>query len=71
MGSVPRRLNAGGTQGDRDRAGCAGLAAAQRLRAQGIDCIVLEARGRTGGRTHTVELGGVKADEGVHGFKFC
>lgn len=46
-------------------AGCAGLAAAQRLRGQGIDCIVLEARGRTGGRTHTVELGSVKADEGA------
>ncbi|MFV3288270.1 FAD-dependent oxidoreductase [Pseudomonas sp. NY11955] len=46
-------------------AGCAGLAAAQRLRAEGIDCTVLEARGRTGGRTHTVELGGVKADEGA------
>ena len=46
-------------------AGCAGLAAAQRLRAWSIDCTVLEARGRTGGRTHTVELGGVKADEGA------
>lgn len=46
-------------------AGCAGLAAAQRLRAQGVDCTVLEARGRTGGRTHSVDLGGIKADEGA------
>ncbi|MCO1620469.1 flavin monoamine oxidase family protein [Pseudomonas putida] len=46
-------------------AGCAGLAAAQRLRERGVDCTVLEARGRIGGRTHTVELGGVKADEGA------
>ncbi|MFG0322349.1 FAD-dependent oxidoreductase [Pseudomonas sp. zjy_15] len=46
-------------------AGCAGLAAAQRLRERGVDCTVLEARGRTGGRAHTVELGGVKADAGA------
>ncbi|WEK32694.1 MAG: FAD-dependent oxidoreductase [Candidatus Pseudomonas phytovorans] len=46
-------------------AGCAGLAAAQRLRARDINCTVLEARGRTGGRTHSVDLGGVKADEGA------
>ncbi|WP_313712572.1 FAD-dependent oxidoreductase [Pseudomonas sp.] len=46
-------------------AGCAGLAAARSLREKSVECIVLEARGRAGGRTHTVDLGGVRADEGA------
>ena len=35
-------------------AGASGLAAAQRLARSGLSCIVLEARGRIGGRGHTV-----------------
>ena len=34
-------------------AGAAGLAAARRLREAGVDALILEARDRTGGRTHT------------------
>lgn len=46
-------------------AGCAGLAAARRLQAEGVDCVVLEARDRVGGRTHTVSLGEVRIDVGA------
>ncbi len=46
-------------------AGCAGLAAARRLQAEGVDCVVLEARDRVGGRTHTVSLGEVRVDVGA------
>lgn len=35
-------------------AGVAGLAAANRLRAKGVDVVVLEARDRIGGRVHTI-----------------
>jgi polyamine oxidase len=45
-------------------AGIAGLAAASRLRRAGIDCVVLEARDRIGGRLHTVELAGTPVDLG-------
>jgi polyamine oxidase len=45
-------------------AGIAGLAAASRLRRDGIDCVVLEARDRIGGRLHTIELAGVPVDLG-------
>ena len=34
-------------------AGAAGIAAATTLRARGIDCVVIEAAGRAGGRAHT------------------
>ncbi|WP_207886181.1 NAD(P)/FAD-dependent oxidoreductase [Pseudomonas sp. 30_B] len=46
-------------------AGCAGLGAARHLRAQGIDCVVLEARERIGGRTHSLQLGAVTVDVGA------
>ncbi|MGC4007679.1 MAG: FAD-dependent oxidoreductase [Pseudomonas sp.] len=46
-------------------AGFAGLAAARRLREAGIDCVVLEARLRIGGRVHSISLGPVKVDEGA------
>lgn len=46
-------------------AGTAGLAAARRLADEGLDVLVLEARDRIGGRTHTVELGGVALDAGA------
>lgn len=45
-------------------AGIAGLAAASRLRAAGIDCVLLEARDRIGGRLHTIDLAGTPADLG-------
>ena len=45
-------------------AGIAGLAAASRLTAAGIDCIVLEARDRIGGRLHTIDLAGTPVDLG-------
>jgi polyamine oxidase len=45
-------------------AGIAGLAAASRLRRAGIACVVLEARDRTGGRLHTVDLAGTPVDLG-------
>lgn len=38
-------------------AGLAGLCAARRLRARGIECVVLEARDRVGGRTLSQKLG--------------
>ncbi|MDH1011403.1 FAD-dependent oxidoreductase [Pseudomonas nicosulfuronedens] len=46
-------------------AGFAGLAAARRLREAGIDCVVLEARDRVGGRVHSITLGPVRVDEGA------
>jgi polyamine oxidase len=45
-------------------AGIAGLAAASRLRAAGIACVVLEARDRIGGRLHTIDLAGTPVDLG-------
>jgi polyamine oxidase len=45
-------------------AGIAGLAAASRLRRVGIECLVLEARDRIGGRPHTIDLAGVPVDLG-------
>ena len=45
-------------------AGIAGLAAASRLTAAGIDCMVLEARDRIGGRLHTIDLAGTPVDLG-------
>lgn len=46
-------------------AGCAGLGAARYLRANGIDCVVIEARERMGGRTHSLQLGAVTVDVGA------
>jgi len=45
-------------------AGMAGLAAARQLHDAGFDVVVLEARDRIGGRVHTVDVGGVRADAG-------
>jgi len=45
-------------------AGIAGLAAASRLRRAGIECVVLEARDRIGGRLHTIDLAGTPVDLG-------
>jgi len=45
-------------------AGIAGLAAASRLTAAGIDYVVLEARDRIGGRLHTIDLAGTPVDLG-------
>ncbi len=46
-------------------AGVAGLGAARHLADQGIDVVVLEARDRLGGRTHTIEFDGVPLDAGA------
>ena len=46
-------------------AGMAGLAAARHLADEDVDVVVLEARDRLGGRTHTVELGGIALDAGA------
>ena len=46
-------------------AGCAGLGAARHLRANGVDCVVIEARERIGGRTHSLQLGEVTVDVGA------
>ncbi|HET7739646.1 MAG TPA: NAD(P)/FAD-dependent oxidoreductase [Mycobacterium sp.] len=45
-------------------AGMAGLTVANALANAGVDCVVVEARDRIGGRLHTVELGGVSIDLG-------
>jgi polyamine oxidase len=45
-------------------AGIAGLTVANALTTAGVDCVVVEARSRIGGRLHTVEVGGHVADLG-------
>ncbi len=45
-------------------AGIAGLTVARRLTEAGVDCVVLEARDRIGGRLHTVQRGGHPLDLG-------
>ena len=45
-------------------AGAAGLATARRLRAGGVDVLMLEARDRIGGRAHTVTAEGLPIDLG-------
>lgn len=45
-------------------AGAAGVAAARRLAGRGLDIVVLEARGRIGGRAHTIDFDGVGLDMG-------
>jgi polyamine oxidase len=45
-------------------AGIAGLAAADTLTRAGVDCVVLEARDRVGGRLHTVDVAGTLVDLG-------
>jgi monoamine oxidase len=45
-------------------AGIAGLTAANALAGAGVECVVLEARDRIGGRLHTVSLGDWPADLG-------
>ena len=44
--------------------GAAGIAAGRRLRKAGVDCLVIEARGRLGGRAWTVERDGFALDLG-------
>jgi monoamine oxidase len=44
--------------------GAAGIAAARRLRAAGIECLIIEARGRLGGRAWTVVDKGLALDLG-------
>ena len=45
-------------------AGIAGLTAANALTSAGVECVVLEARDRMGGRLHTADVGGWPADLG-------
>ena len=45
-------------------AGVAGLTAANALTHAGVECVVLEARDRIGGRLHTADLGGSPVDLG-------
>jgi polyamine oxidase len=45
-------------------AGIAGLTVANALTQAGVDCVVLEARDRIGGRLHTTELGGSPVELG-------
>jgi monoamine oxidase len=45
-------------------AGIAGLAAASRLKAADVECLVLEARDRIGGRLNTIDLAGTPVDLG-------
>jgi monoamine oxidase len=47
-------------------AGAAGIAAARRLRAQGLTTVIIEARDRVGGRAHTIPLQGQAVDIGAH-----
>ena len=44
--------------------GIAGLTAANALTHAGVECVVLEARDRIGGRLHTVDVGGSPVDLG-------
>lgn len=44
--------------------GAAGIAAGRRLRANGVDCFLFEARQRLGGRAWTVDEGGYALDLG-------
>ena len=46
-------------------AGLAGLAAARDLTAAGCRVAIVEARDRVGGRTHSIEVGGLKVDLGA------
>ncbi len=55
-GTVGRVLVAG--------AGIAGLTVANALTQAGVDCVVLEARDRIGGRLHTADLGGSPVELG-------
>ncbi len=51
-------------------AGVAGLSAARLLHDAGVDCVVLEARDRIGGRVHTANVDGAAVDLGgawIHG----
>ena len=45
-------------------AGIAGLTVANALKHAGVECAVVEARERTGGRLHTIDLAGVPIDMG-------
>jgi monoamine oxidase len=45
-------------------AGIAGLTVANALTHAGVDCVVLEARDRIGGRLHTIDLAGAPVDMG-------
>src|SRR5262245_42665098 len=45
-------------------AGIAGLTVANALAHAGVECVVVEARGRVGGRLHTVDLAGSPVDLG-------
>jgi len=45
-------------------AGIAGLTVANALTHAGVECVVLEARDRVGGRLHTIDLGGSPVDMG-------
>ena len=45
-------------------AGIAGLTVANAMAHAGVDCVVLEARSRVGGRLHTADLGGSPVDLG-------
>lgn len=46
-------------------AGIAGITAANALSTAGVECVLLEARDRVGGRIHTVEVGGAAVDIGA------
>src|SRR5215471_9264620 len=48
-------------------AGIAGLTVANALAHGGVECVVLEARDRIGGRLHTVDLAGSPVDLGGSG----